>query len=69
MPDTLIAYCGPAAVPDDLWASWNLDPLLIAALAALTLAVGRGRSSNAGAGCGAIALMAVIFVSPLCALS
>ena len=69
MLDFLIAYCGPAAVPDDLWARWNLDPLLIAALAVLTLAVGRGRSSNAGAGCGAIALMAVVFVSPLCALS
>jgi len=67
--DPLIAYCGPAAVPDDLWARWNFDPLLIAALAALTLAVGRGRSSNAGAGCGAIALTTVIFVSPLCALS
>jgi uncharacterized membrane protein len=69
VPDTLIAYCGPAAVPDDLWARWNLDPLLIAALAALAFVVGRGRSSNAGAGCGAIALMAVIFVSPLCALA
>ena len=39
-----IAYCGPAAVPDDLWTRWNFDPLLIAALAALALAVGRGRS-------------------------
>ena len=69
MSDPLIAYCGPAAVPDDLWARWNLDPLLIAALVALALAVARGRSENARAGCGAIALMAVVFVSPLCALS
>src|SRR5271170_5565189 len=69
MSDPLIAYCGPAAVPDDLWVRWNFDPLLIAALAALAFAVGRGRSSNASAGCGAIALMAVVFVSPLCALS
>ncbi len=50
MSDPLIAYCGPAAVPDDLWVRWNFDPLLIAALAALALAVARGRSSNAGAG-------------------
>ena len=44
MPDTMIAYCGPAAVPDDLWTRWNVDPLLIAILAALALAVGRSRS-------------------------
>ena len=38
MQDSMIAYCGPAAVPDDLWTRWNIDPLLIAALAALALA-------------------------------
>ena len=69
MPDFMIAYCGPAAVPDDLWTRWNLDPLLIAMLAALALAVGRSRSSDTRAGWGAIGLMLVIFVSPLCALS
>jgi putative membrane protein len=69
MPDSMIAYCGPAAVPDDLWTRWNVDPLLIAILAALALAVGRGRSSDTRAGWAAIVLMLVIFVSPLCALS
>jgi putative membrane protein len=69
MPNSMIAYCGPAAVPDDLWTRWNVDPLLLAILAALALAVGRGRSSDLRAGWGAIALMLVIFVSPLCALS
>ena len=69
MPDPMIAYCGPAPVPDDIWARWNFDPLLMALLGLLALAVGRGRSSNARAGWTAIALMAVIFVSPLCALS
>ena len=69
MPDFMIAYCGPAAVPDDLWTRWNLDPLLIAMLAALALAVGRSRCSDTRAGWGAIVLMLVIFVSPLCALS
>ena len=69
MPDWMIVYCGPAAVPDDLWTRWNVDLLLIAILAALTIAVARNRSSNTRAGWGAIVLMLVIFVSPLCALS
>src|SRR5271170_8088174 len=69
MSNPMIAYCGPAAVPDDLWMRWNFDPLLIAALAALALVVGCGRSRNTAAGYGAIALMVVVFVSPLCALS
>src|SRR6202171_106257 len=69
MPDTTIDYCGPAAIPDELWTRWNVDPLLIAILAGLALAVGRSRSSDARAGWGAIVLMLVIFVSPLCALS
>lgn len=65
----MIAYCGPPAMPDDLWTRWNFDPLLIAVLVALALAVGRGRSSHARAGWGAIVLMLIIFVSPLCAIS
>ena len=69
MLGTLIAYCGPAAVPADLWTRWNADPLLLALLAALAFAIARGYSSNARAGWAAIALMFVIFVSPLCALA
>ena len=46
---------------------WNFDPVLIGALVAL--AAGCGRSENARAGWAAIALMVVVFVSPLCALS
>lgn len=69
MSDPVIAYCGPAAIPDDLWVRWNFDPLLMGVLAALALAVGYGRSANTRAACGAIVLMVVIFVSPLCALS
>ena len=48
---------------------WNTDPLLIAALVALAFFVGRGHSSDQRAGWGAIAVMFVVFVSPLCALS
>jgi putative membrane protein len=69
MPDVTIAYCGPAAVPADLWLRWNTDPWLLAALVALAFVIGRGGASNARAGWGAIALMFVVFVSPLCALS
>jgi putative membrane protein len=69
MPDPMIAYCGPAPVPNDIWMRWNFDPLLMATLAALALMVAHGRSSDARAGWAAIALMIVIFVSPLCALS
>jgi putative membrane protein len=69
MPNPVIAYCGPAAIPEDFWTRWNGDPLLLAALAALALAVGRGHSADARAGWGAIALLVVVFVSPLCALA
>ncbi|MDM0027001.1 cytochrome c oxidase assembly protein [Variovorax saccharolyticus] len=67
--NSLIAYCGAAAVPDDAWMRWNVDPILIAALAILAFGVARGLASDARAGWGAIALMAVVFISPLCALS
>jgi len=69
MPASIIAYCGPAAIPDDLWTRWNLDPLLIGILAALAIVIGGGRSSDARAGWAAIMLMLIIFVSPLCAMS
>ena len=70
MGDTAtIAYCGPAAVPGDLLARWNLDPLLMAALAALAIVIASGRVANTRAGWTSLLLMATIFISPLCALS
>ncbi len=69
MPVSLIAYCGPAAMPDDLWTRWNGDPLMLAMLAGLAVAVGRGHSRDARAGWGAVVLMLVVFVSPFCALA
>jgi len=66
--DPVIAYCGPAALPAQLWQRWNLDPLLLLGLVALAVVV-RGRSADARAGWTAVALMGVVFVSPLCALS
>jgi putative membrane protein len=69
MPAPIIAYCGPAAIPDDLWTRWNVDPLLIGALIVLASVLARGRCSDARAGWAAIMLMLAIFVSPLCAIS
>ncbi len=69
MREIVIAYCGPAAVPADFWSRWNTDPLLIAALLGLALALISGRSQNRRAGWGALALLALVFISPLCALS
>lgn len=68
--DTLFAsglaglYCGPAPDPGAIWGRWNLDPLLLAGLVVLAIAVGRSR-----AGAAAVAVLVVAFVSPLCALS
>lgn len=69
IPDALATglaglYCGPAPDPGAIWARWNLDPPLMAALAALALWLARSR-----AGMAAVAVLAVAFVSPLCALS
>jgi len=69
LTESVIAYCGPASLPQDWWQRWNFDPLLIGVLVLLALWVGRGHSADARAGWGAIGLMALIFVSPLCALS
>lgn len=57
-------YCGPSPVPGSLWARWNLDPPVIAALAVLAGVIGRSRPGAAG-----IAVLLIVFVSPLCALS
>jgi putative membrane protein len=57
-------YCGPPPEPGALWTSWNLDPLVLAALAVMALTVGRNRP-----GAAAVGTLLVVFVSPLCALS
>lgn len=65
------SYCGPPPLPDDLWGRWNLDPWLIAALLLVTAvfvlrpASRRDQLSFAGA----MITLAIIFISPLCALT
>ena len=57
-------YCGPPPAPEAVWERWNLDPVVILALAVLAFLIGRSRP-----GALAVVALAVIFVSPLCALS
>ncbi|WP_137180677.1 cytochrome c oxidase assembly protein [Roseomonas sp. AR75] len=57
-------YCGPAPDPSEIWLRWNLDPAVLLGLLVLACAVGRRRP-----GAIAVAVLAVAFVSPLCALS
>lgn len=66
-----VPYCGAAPIPADLFARWNFDPVLLAALAIATILLWRRTADNSGrrllAGAGLLTL--ALFVSPLCALS
>ncbi|MEQ5786849.1 cytochrome c oxidase assembly protein [Erythrobacter sp. NFXS35] len=60
-----IPYCGPAPHPGGVLAAWNFDPVVLVALALLTLGLHR-RGLRVRIGLG---LLALAYVSPLCALS
>jgi len=64
-------YCGAAPTATTLWSRWNLDPVLLAllAMAALVLAIVASRLPEASRGRMAAAwgILALLFVSPLCA--
>ncbi|MBB5710958.1 cytochrome c oxidase assembly protein [Sphingomonas xinjiangensis] len=65
-------YCGVAPGPGDLLARWNFDPLVLLTLAAATAAFLRwAPADTAQRRCfpAAMALCAVLFVSPLCAFT
>ncbi len=67
-----LPYCGPGAVPADLWSRWNLDPILIAGMVALTAALMMATKADPRGrwlGLAAVTILVVGFVSPLCALS
>lgn len=60
-----IPYCGPAPEPGGILAAWNFDPAVLAGLAVLVLGLHRhGLRVRIGIG-----LLAVAYVTPLCALS
>ncbi len=61
-------YCGAPPLPADIWTRWNLDPVLLAALPLLALAhLALARRTP----CLPMAwgLLALVFVSPFCALA
>ncbi len=71
-----VPYCGPAPVPHDIIATWNFDPVLLASMAAILaghLALMRRTTADPKARMAPAALawilLAILFVSPLCALS
>jgi putative membrane protein len=69
MDSAWIPYCGPAPRPDQILERWNFDPALMAALAlALAVVVIRGDPRHRIFALAAFALLAVGFISPLCAL-
>lgn len=68
-PQIWSPYCGIAPTPLEWLARWNLDPVLIAVLTAGALAAGRLPAPERRYAWAAAAVLAVLFVSPLCALS
>ena len=66
MPITILpgSYCGAAPPPGTAWQSWNLDPVLLGVLLLMWLVVRRQPT-----GTPAMLVLAVAFVSPLCAIS
>lgn len=69
MPQTLYdIYCGPAPDAVSLAWRWNFDPILLAALALLGFILLRDGSGRTFTVLGLVVL-AVAFVSPLCALA
>lgn len=67
-----LPYCGAAPAPAELLARWNLDPLVIGSLVLGTAAWMRFQPAGARERrlfLLAIALLALLFISPLCALT
>ncbi|HEX2027782.1 MAG TPA: cytochrome c oxidase assembly protein [Nitriliruptorales bacterium] len=72
-----LAHAGEPLAPHDLWRTWNVDPVLLVALAAGVWAYRRGRVASARptdarrarAFAGALAALAIALISPLEPLS
>jgi len=71
LSETSDPYCGPAPGIADLANAWNLDPVLIAAIAivALWLFATGARNTLIFPRVAIILLLVLAFVSPLCALT
>lgn len=69
MTAPVTAYCGTPATPANVWTSWNLDPVVMLVLAGLAVAcLLRPAGTARRGGFAGLAILAVIFLSPLCAL-
>lgn len=68
MDDMPVPYCGPAPTVAELWSAWNFDPVVIAGLAVAAFVIWR-RNMSRTSGLLGVAVLAIAFVSPLCALS
>lgn len=74
---TWLPYCGEAPAPAEWLGRWNLDPWLLAALALCALMTfipsrlwrGGGDARRRAAAQAALGIFAILYVSPLCALS
>lgn len=67
---TWTPYCGAAPDPSEWLGRWNLDPVLLVLLALAAVGVWRiADPRRRAAALAAVAVLALIFVSPLCALS
>lgn len=67
--DFVASYCGAAPIPAELAARWNADPIVISALLLAVFAALKANGQRRVAGLGGLAVLAVAFLSPLCALS
>jgi putative membrane protein len=69
---SLATYCGPPPLPQDLWGRWNLDPVLLALMAVVVAAfmlMGSHMRRDRASFLAGMAVLVVIFISPLCALT
>jgi len=65
-----LPYCGLAPIPGELWFRWNLDPVLVLALVAVSFVHLRyARTGDLGRPLAGWLIAAFAFISPICALS
>lgn len=65
---TYIPFCGTPPVPADLWTRWTFEPVLLIGIA-VALALGLRIAEHRGRFVLGWGLVALLFVSPLCAAS
>ena len=66
--ESYVPFCGTPPFPEDLWARWQFDPVLLAGLAVLAVVLGL-RAAARGPALLGWSLVALLFVSPICAAS